>query len=668
MQAQLNQACKKFNPNYSAMYVSWNDNMRNQGSALGPNITDARLKGKDGENFLVVRPQNFNEKIGKVKASEVAVLVGNHNSTDLAPVTLDTYLSRFGEYSSYANTPSSASLSASARDQKVGIRFQAVFLPVPRSHTNEATKEFFPETFNYQTRSKDDPKNVVLLCTSQGTFVQQDGPGNQAQYLHKRDNVWGNWNNHYLEAMETRHGVSMGQQETAEERLKALQAGKAVSTVIGIRSMGTGFNRLMTIQIPLRQKPVVTQSFAGMGFGGSSNQWSMSGMQPQLKQQYAQAMPTQLQQQCAQAMPTSTAIECKDTLCDFAFEAQQFDFAASAAAPSFSLASSSARAAPAQAHAARVSYGTVQGRMEGLKASHLNRDTDCSITITVQFYFVVEQNAIIQEQDIKKAIDVCEEAYSGCEWEGNLMTSNPNASFAKSTTQPATMIFPTISPTPTPGPTATTFPMTPVPTMPVQPFTIPPPPTASFMSASYSPHMGLPLSVAESVKQVPLTTASFAWFHDSIGLALLNQRTDLAGSFHGFRLANDVHINLTGTPSPTALYNMACVLSVVAEEQIKLLKQSYPFLSFSTLQQLTTYPAASVVAQNIPPALLGTSVGAVVQQRLEQSIMFLRMAVAAGYTQFAHMQTDSDFNCLRHFDLLTFQRVVDAAKLAATQK
>lgn len=46
----------------------------------------------------------------------------------------------------------------------------------------------------------------------------------------------------------------MSQTETEAERQQALSQGKAVSTVIGIQSMGLGFNRLMTIQIPLAQR------------------------------------------------------------------------------------------------------------------------------------------------------------------------------------------------------------------------------------------------------------------------------------------------------------------------------------------------------------------------------------------------------------------------------
>lgn len=43
------------------------------------------------------------------------------------------------------------------------------------------------------------------------------------------------------------------------------------------------------------------------------------------------------------------------------------------------------------AHAARVSIGSDAGAMDMLRMTTFERDSECSVTITVQFYFVVEQ-------------------------------------------------------------------------------------------------------------------------------------------------------------------------------------------------------------------------------------------------------------------------------------
>jgi ubiquitin C len=59
---------------------------------------------------------------------------------------------------------------------------------------------------------------------------------------------------HWLEAERSTHAVGGPQREDQEEREDALRRGKAVASVFGTRAMGTRFNALMTIQIPLSQK------------------------------------------------------------------------------------------------------------------------------------------------------------------------------------------------------------------------------------------------------------------------------------------------------------------------------------------------------------------------------------------------------------------------------
>ena len=53
----------------------------------------------------------------------------------------------------------------------------------------------------------------------------------------------------------SRHKVGGAQSESKEERDDALKRGKATASVIGVRAMGTRFNVLMTVQVPLKQKP-----------------------------------------------------------------------------------------------------------------------------------------------------------------------------------------------------------------------------------------------------------------------------------------------------------------------------------------------------------------------------------------------------------------------------
>ena len=47
------------------------------------------------------------------------------------------------------------------------------------------------------------------------------------------------------------------------------------------------------------------------------------------------------------------------------------------------------------AQAARVSIGSDAGAMDMLRMTTFERDSECSVTITVQFYFVVEQGHMV---------------------------------------------------------------------------------------------------------------------------------------------------------------------------------------------------------------------------------------------------------------------------------
>merc|ERR1711971_814267 len=56
---------------------------------------------------------------------------------------------------------------------------------------------------------------------------------------------------HWLEAEKSRHAVGQQQVESEHERQDALKRGKATSCVIGPKCVGTRFNALLTVQIPL---------------------------------------------------------------------------------------------------------------------------------------------------------------------------------------------------------------------------------------------------------------------------------------------------------------------------------------------------------------------------------------------------------------------------------
>jgi len=255
----INKVCKaqggKY-AGYSCKAVSWDDVSRGTVngslSCWGANITDTYLRSRSGVQLYTVRPDNWNEKLGRVSASEIAVIAGNDvpGGGPLRPKTLRDYLRDLGIHGAYAGLASSDSMLESSLDAECSIRFQTSFLPVSGER---GSLEFATEAYNYNTTRDDDPRNLVLLCTTQGVALQQDGAGAKQLFHHAVDPE-GHVHRYWLEAERTRHAVGGPQTETAEELEDAKRRRKATASVLGTRAMGSRFNTLMTVQVPLKQK------------------------------------------------------------------------------------------------------------------------------------------------------------------------------------------------------------------------------------------------------------------------------------------------------------------------------------------------------------------------------------------------------------------------------
>jgi len=243
---------------YSCHFVSWDDVKRGTNddgslSCWGANITDTRLCAKDGRQLFTVRSDNWNEKLGTVDASDVALITGNTHGgkTVLAPVTLRDFLRRIGDHGEYVGLSPKQSLCDEELDAKVSIRFQTTFLPI--SEADGDAIEFATSAYSYATRDANDPKNLVVLASSQGIALQQDQVGDAMIYHHQVSDD-GKISRHWLEAEKSRHAVGQQQVESEHERQDALKRGKATSCVIGPKCVGTRFNALLTVQIPLQQR------------------------------------------------------------------------------------------------------------------------------------------------------------------------------------------------------------------------------------------------------------------------------------------------------------------------------------------------------------------------------------------------------------------------------
>ena len=198
---------------------------------------------RNGTNLFTVRSDNWNEKLGIVPADQIAVVAGAGGRGPVQPVTLRHILQGLGHFGGYAGLEAGTNLFDANLDAKCSIRFQTTFIPVQGDDGDALGKlEFATEAYNYNTMDDSDPRNLVLLCTSQGVAVQQDGSGAKKLFHHAVDDQ-GQIHRYWLEAEESKHKVGGEQRETEEERAEAQARGKATSSVIGIRAYGTALQR-----------------------------------------------------------------------------------------------------------------------------------------------------------------------------------------------------------------------------------------------------------------------------------------------------------------------------------------------------------------------------------------------------------------------------------------
>lgn len=231
---------------WSSKQVSWEDVKRGKNedgtlSSYGPNISDVRLLQDDRKPLYTVRPDNWNELLRVMDSKEI--LLAHERKT----LHLKEFLENVGKFGNYTGLDT-MDLSLDELDKKVYVRFQTVFL-------SKETKNFCTNVFNYQTSSVADPKNVLLLCTSQGVSVHQGKPSKQDLFYHNVKKN-GEVTCHWLEASATKFSMDNldKQQETEKEKRQAIQDKKATAQAIGIKDMGNRMNVQLLIQIPIKQK------------------------------------------------------------------------------------------------------------------------------------------------------------------------------------------------------------------------------------------------------------------------------------------------------------------------------------------------------------------------------------------------------------------------------
>ena len=391
---------------YSCKTVSWDDALRGEGpdglSCFGGNITDTCLYAKDGRLLFTVRSDNWNEKLGRIGAGDLTMLV--HEADSLTTVTLDQYLKQFGEFGAYAGAAPGATLDAPIDELAVSIRFQTTFLPLAEGEL----VEFTPEAFNYNTTNDADPRNMVLLCTTQGTAVQQDGSGPKKLYHHTVDGD-GKVHRHWLEAEATKHKVGAAQKESAAEKAVALACGKSTSLVIGIPAMDTRFNAVMTVQVPLVQE---------------IPEYRVEPMSPSEEPVY-------------RSMGVEGDDDDDQPPFGFDLSCGAFDSASYGGFGSVELAPRVAKKPKrGKSSSARVSIGTEHDTWDGLLVPDAARHEKEHVTVTVVIYNVVV-GGVPSAEDVRAAADDMDSLYAACGWVGHL--ADEGAAFMKAemaTTEP----------------------------------------------------------------------------------------------------------------------------------------------------------------------------------------------------------------------------------------
>jgi huntingtin len=395
--------------------VSWDDASRGtvgdgELSSWGSNITDTRLKARDGTQLFTVRSDNWDEKLGCVSASEILLSAGqtlDHGLGSLQTITLREFL-RDGTHGAYAGLEPGCDLSSDTLDACVSIRFQTTFLPIPSSSGGDEQSqdgesgseieprrdrlEIAPEAYNYNMHDVDDPRNLILLCTSQGVAVQQDGVGAQRLFHHAVDPIDGSIHRHWLEAERTEYRVGGAQAESEQERARALARGKASLSLIGIRAMGARCNALMTIQVPLKQ------------------QQSRKSRQEQLL--------ISVLDKCGKADELSYD--------EFGIPDDEPVYRSLGGPSVLPWALPDSR--QGSSSAARVSRGSRHDTWRGLTVSHPERDAREHITATVVLYNTVA-GGVPTRADVDAAIDDLEKLYAACGASGK-RSSEPSLGFS----------------------------------------------------------------------------------------------------------------------------------------------------------------------------------------------------------------------------------------------
>lgn len=170
--AQMNAAIHAVDASdrYVAGSISWCDGKRGVTSAngvpslscLGNNITDCSIGTAEGGVCQFMRSENHNETVGVVDPDAISMV-----DSDGTPQTTREILATVSDRARYMGY---TAVEVGNVDNIV-VRFQTVWVPIKRG--TDHTK-IVPQHYSYQTFTRSNPRNLILVGTPRGVFVHSD--------------------------------------------------------------------------------------------------------------------------------------------------------------------------------------------------------------------------------------------------------------------------------------------------------------------------------------------------------------------------------------------------------------------------------------------------------------------------------------------------------------
>jgi hypothetical protein len=225
--------------------VTWEDTGRDEGSAVGPNISDLTLQVREQVGgglrthlLPVLRYPNFTDRTGDVAAEKLWIRVGNERGGDLRPVRLTEVLAQLPRHLTDPASARGARSFLARRDTHFLVSAQHVFVPLPA----EGKAEFNPVLFNYQSYPGA-PAVLTLLVTREGTSVTviDNQPGDQT--------VQG-WGQQLYFNHAGQRTVFTAERRSAVER----RVGEGRGGASDASALEEGADMMMLVQVPLMRR------------------------------------------------------------------------------------------------------------------------------------------------------------------------------------------------------------------------------------------------------------------------------------------------------------------------------------------------------------------------------------------------------------------------------